>query len=214
VIVQLQRVLVILVVLGVLGVLAACRASSAPEVAPMLLTPAQAEARTMVPFTRAVQLQKAGRITEVTFDLPAPQKPAIPILNVGLRLQDTDARRLLDASEKITLGRLPTRLRLERIDGSALDPVQLWQRTRDGRDSQKIPDDGVVTDLTTGSVDINSLAEAGLYSEDVLYRTLQLAQVGGIAPGRYILVVDLVEDRPQLDGLKAELIVGYQSLGK
>ncbi len=77
-----------------------------------LLTRAQAEARTVVPFTRAVQLQKAGRIAEVTFDLPAPQKPAIPILNIGLRLQDTDARRLLDASEKITLGRLPTRLRL------------------------------------------------------------------------------------------------------
>lgn len=208
---QLQRVLVTLVVLGVLG---ACRASSAPEVAPLRLTPAQAEARTVVPFTRAVQLQKAGRIAEVTFDLPAPQKPAIPILNVGLRLQDTDARQLLDASEKITLGRLPMRLRLERIDGGAPGPVQLWQRTRDGRDSQKIPDDGVVTYLTTGSVDINSLAEAGLYSEEVLYRTLQLAQVGGIAPGRYVLVVDLVEDRPQLEGLKAELIVGYQSLGK
>ncbi|MEV5117176.1 hypothetical protein [Stenotrophomonas indicatrix] len=210
-IVQLQRVLVTLVVLGVL---VACRASSAPEVAPTLLTPAQAAARTVVPFTRAVQLQKAGRIAEVTFDLPAPEKPAIPILNVGLRLQETDARRLLDASEKITLGRLPTRLRLERIDVSAPGPVQLWQRTRDGRDSQKIPDDGVVTDLTTGSVDINSLAEAGLYSEEVLYRTLQLAQVGGIAPGRYVLVVDLVEDRPGLEGLKAELIVGYQSLGK
>jgi len=211
VIVQLQRVLVTLVVLGVL---VACRASSAPEAAPTLLTPAQAAARTVVPFTRAVQLQKAGRIAEVTFDLPAPQKPAIPILNVGLRLQETDARRLLDASEKITLGRLPTRLRLERIDASTPGPVQLWQRTRDGRDSQKIPDDGVVTDLTTGSVDINSLAEAGLYSEEVLYRTLQLAQVGGIAPGRYVLVVDLVEDRPELEGLKAELIVGYQSLGK
>jgi hypothetical protein len=211
VIVQLQRVLVTLVVLGVL---VACRASSAPEVAPTLLTPAQAAARTVVPFTRAVQLQKAGRIAEVTFDLPAPQKPAIPILNVGLRLQETDARRLLDASEKITLGRLPTRLRLERIDVSTPGPVQLWQRTRDGRDSQKIPDDGVVTDLTTGSVDINSLAEAGLYSEEVVYRTLQLAQVGGIAPGRYVLVVDLVEDRPELEGLKAELIVGYQSLGK
>lgn len=208
---QLQRVLVTLVVLGVL---VACRASSAPEVAPTLLTPAQAAARTVVPFTRAVQLQKAGRIAEVTFGLPAPQKPAIPILNVGLRLQETDARRLLDASEKITLGRLPTRLRLERIDASTPGPVQLWQRTRDGRDSQKIPDDGVVTDLTTGSVDINSLAEAGLYSEEVLYRTLQLAQVGGIAPGRYVLVVDLVEDRPELEGLKAELIVGYQSLGK
>ncbi|TDB35266.1 hypothetical protein TEP_17365 [Stenotrophomonas sp. TEPEL] len=210
-IVQLQRVLVTLVVLGVL---VACRASSAPEVAPTLLTPAQAAARTVVPFTRAVQLQKAGRIAEVTFDLPAPQKPAIPILNVGLRLQETDARRLLDASEKITLGRLPTRLRLERIDASTPGPVQLWQRTRDGHDSQKIPDDGVVTDLTTGSVDINSLAEAGLYSEEVLYRTLQLAQVGGIAPGRYVLVVDLVEDRPELEGLKAELIVGYQSLVK
>nr|WP_312384184.1 hypothetical protein [Stenotrophomonas geniculata] len=203
-----------LVLLAVLGALAACRASPAPEVAPPLLTRAQAEARTVVPFTRAVQLQKAGRIAEVTFDLPAPQKPAIPILNIGLRLQDTDARRLLDASEKITLGRLPTRLRLERIDGSAARHVQLWQRTRDGRDSQKIADDGAVTDLTTGSVDINSLAEAGLYSEEVLYRTLQLAQVGGIAPGRYLLRVDLVEDRPQLEGLKAELIVGYQSLGK
>lgn len=201
-------------VLAVLGALAACRASPAPEVAPPLLTRAQAESRTVVPFTRAVQLQKAGRIAEVPFDLPAPQKPAIPILNIGLRLQDTDARRLLDASEKITLGRLPTRLRLERIDGSAPRHVQLWQRTRDGRDLQKIVDDGVVTDLTTGSVDINSLAEAGLYSEGVLYRTLQLAQVGGITPGRYLLLVELVEDRPQLEGLKAELIVGYQSLGK
>ncbi|ARZ73041.1 hypothetical protein CCR98_02230 [Stenotrophomonas sp. WZN-1] len=203
-----------LVVLAVLGALAACRASPAPDTAPPLLTRAQADARTIVPFTRAVQLQKAGRIAEVPFDLPAPQKPAIPILNIGLRLQDTDARRLLDASEKITLGRLPTRLRLERIDGSAPRHVQLWQRTRDGRDSQKIADDGVVTDLTTGSVDINSLAEAGLYSEGVLYRTLQLAQVGGITPGRYLLLVELVEDRPQLEGLKAELIVGYQSLGK
>ena len=203
-----------LVVLAVLAALAACRASPAPEVAPPLLSRAQAEARTVVPFTRVVQLQKVGRIAEVTFDLPAPQKPAIPILNIGLRLQDTDARQLLDASEKITHGRLPTRLRLERIDGSAPGPVQLWQRTRDGRDSQKVGEDDVVTDLTTGSVDINSLAEAGLYSEDVLYRTLQLAQVGGIAPGRYVLRVDLVEDRPQLEGLKAELIVGYQSLGK
>jgi len=26
--------------------------------------------------------------------------------------------------------------------------------------------------------------------------------------------VDFVEDRPRLEGLKAELIVGYQSLGK
>jgi len=203
-----------LVGLAGLGALIACRASPAPDAAPPLLTRAQADARTDVPFTRAVQLQKAGRIAEVTFDLPAPQKPAIPILNIGLRLQDTDGRRLLDASEKITLGRLPARLRLERIDGGASGPVQLWQRTRDGRDSQKIADDGVVTDLTTGSVDINSLAEAGLYSEDVLYRTLQLAQVGGITPGRYLLLVELVEDRPQLEGLKAELIVGYQSVGK
>ena len=98
-------------VLAVLGALAACRASPAPEVAPPLLTRAQAEARTVVPFTRAVQLQKAGRIAEVTFDLPAPQKPAIPILNIGLRLQDTDARRLLDAWEKIRLGRPPMQLR-------------------------------------------------------------------------------------------------------
>jgi hypothetical protein len=203
-----------LVVLAVLGALIACRASPAPDAAPPLLTRAQADARTVVPFTRAVQLQKAGRIAEVTFDLPAPQKPAIPILNIGLRLQDSDGRRLLDASEKITLGRLPARLRLERIDGGTSGPVQLWQRTRDGRDSQKIADDGVVTDLTTGSVDINSLAEAGLYPEGVLYRTLQLAQVGGITPGRYLLLVELVEDRPQLEGLKAELIVGYQSLGK
>ena len=211
---MIRRVHRALLALAVLGVLNACSASSAPEVAPALLTPAQAEARTVVPFTRVVQLHRAGRIAEVTFDLPAPQKPAIPILNIGLRLQATEARPLLDASEKITLGRLPTRLHLERVDGGAPGPVQLWRRTRDGRDSQKIPDDGVVTDLTTGSVDINSLAEARLYSEDVLYRTLQLAQVGGIAPGRYVLVVDLVEDRPQLEGLKAELIVGYQSLGK
>lgn len=203
-----------LVVLAVLGALAACRASPAPEVAPSLLTRAQAEARTVVPLTRAVQLQKAGRIAEVTFDLPAAQKPAIPILNIGLRLQDTDGRSLLDVWEKIRLGKPPTRLRLERIDGGAPGPVQLWQSTPDGRDSQRIPEDEVVRYLADTSLDDNALIEAGLHSDEMLYQVLQFAQVGWLEPGRYRLTVDLMEDRPQLEGLQAELIVGYQSLGK
>ncbi len=203
-----------LVLLAMLGALAACRASPAPEIAPPLLTRAQAEARTVVPFTRAVQLQKAGRIAEVTFDLPAPQKPAIPILNIGLRLQDTDGRSLLDAWEKIRLGRPPTRLRLERIDGSAPGPVQLRQSTPDGRDSQRIPEDEVVRYLSDTSLDEGALIEAGLHSREMLYRVLQVADVGWLEPGRYRLTVDLMEDRPQLEGLQAELIVGYQSLGK
>lgn len=203
-----------LVVLAVLGALAACRASPAPEVAPPLLTRAQAEARTVVPFTRAVQLQKAGRIAEVTFDLPAAQKPAIPILNMGLRLQDTDGRSLLDAWEKIRLGRPPTRLRLERIDGGAPGPVQLWQSTPDGRDSQRIPEDEIVRYLSDTSLDEGALIEAGLHSREMLYQVLQVADVGWLEPGRYRLTVDLMEDRPQLEGLHAELIVGYQSLGK
>jgi hypothetical protein len=63
-------------------------------------------------------------------------------------------------------------------------------------------------------LDDNALIEAGLHSDEMLYQVLQFAQVGWLEPGRYRLTVDLMEDRPQLEGLQAELIVGYQSLGK
>jgi hypothetical protein len=63
-------------------------------------------------------------------------------------------------------------------------------------------------------LDEGALIEAGLHSREMLYQVLQVADVGWLEPGRYRLIVDLMEDRPQLQGLQAELIVGYQSLGK
>lgn len=209
-----MRALRVLGALVALSLLAGCGLFSSPPEPPKLLTRAEADARTVVPFTRGVRLDKAGRIVDVTFDLPAPEKPAVPILKIGLRLQYAEARALLDASDKITEGGLAARLRLDRLDGKAPGPVQLWAVAASGRDLERLSSDGVVRQLSTGSVDTSSLIQAGLHSEEALYRILQLAQVGWIEPGSYKLSVELIADDAQLAGTNAELIVGYQSLGK
>jgi len=194
--------------------LAGCGLFSPPPEPPKLLTRAEADARTVVPFTRGVRLDQAGRIVDVTFDLPPAVPPAIPSLKIGFRLQAQDVKPLLAEAERIRDVGLPARVRLERLDGDRVTPVKLMTTARGGRSLEPLPADGYVDKLVQGKIESGMLMEAGLYSPDAAYHMLQLADAGLLDPGRYRLTVDLVEDRPQFHDLSAELIAGFQLLGK
>jgi len=202
------------VAFAALALLVGCGSASPPAEAPKLLTRAEADARTVVPFTRGVRLDKAGRIVDVTFDLPPAVLPAIPSLKIGFRLQAQDVKPLLAEAERIRDVGVPARVRLERLEGDHATSVRLMTTAPGGRSMEPLPPDGHVGKLVQGKVESGMLIEAGLYSQDVSYHMLQLADAGLLDAGRYHLTVDLLEDRPQLNDISAEFIVGFQLLGK
>ncbi len=189
--------------------------SAAPDAAPIpLLTEAEANARTTVPLTRSVSLEKHGVIADFEFELPPPGPTAVPELTIGLRIQDTDSSRLTEYSDLIVRGRLPAEIRLTRLDGPAPAEVPLRRISRNMREHLPVAADGRVTGVTATSVDDGMLRKIGLIDERVHYQELKLAEADEPAPGRYRLTVRLEEDRAALRGRPVELLVAYSYLAK
>lgn len=209
-----MRAMRVLGALAALSLLVGCGLFSPPPEPPKLLTRAEADARTVVPFTRGVRLDKAGRIVDVTFDAPAVVDPQMSWLKLGLRVQGADSMPVSKAAERLRQGKFQTRIHLERVDGATPVPMPLSRSTDDGRGWQKIPQDGHVERLFQDSVDTYPLEQAGLLSQDLFYEVMQIADAGLIDPGRYRVTVDVVEDRPEFEGMQAEFIAAYYSLGK
>ncbi|HED4878248.1 TPA: hypothetical protein R4K21_004086 [Stenotrophomonas maltophilia] len=197
----------------VVALLVGCGSTSSPE-APKLLTRAEADARTVVPFTRGMRLDKAGRIVDVTFEAPKPEPPASPTLIIGLRSEGEEPAEARAVTDRIQRDGLKARVQLERLDTSSPEPIPLWRVSDDGRSQVKLSTDIVGERLWGSDVAVNTLAEAGLFSQRLSYSELQWASVGLGERGRYRLRIDLLENRPDLEGLQMDLIVGYQQLGK
>ena len=196
-----------------LALLVGCGSTSSPE-APKLLTRAEADARTVVPFTRGVRLDKAGRIVDVTFEAPAAVDPQMSWLKLGLRMQGAEQKAVSEAAERLRRAEFQTRIHLERVDMAKPSPIPLSRSSDDGRGWQKLPQDGRVERLFQDSVDAYPLEQAGLHSQDMFYEVLQIADAGLIDPGRYRVTVDIVEDHPEFEGMQVEFIAAYYSLGK
>lgn len=197
----------------IITVLGGCGVTHPPAAQP-LLSAAESAARTTVPLTRPIALDKAGTLIDLAFDLPAPAPPAIAVLMLGIRIQAPDTQPLLDASDRITQCGLPARVLLERLDGDAPTRMRLVRFLGGPREFVVLPEDGYVPYVTVGGVGDGMLREAGLYDETKLYRILVFAELEHALPGRYRLTVDLAEDRAELRGQPAELIIAYRSLGK
>ncbi|OUL17087.1 hypothetical protein B0X78_01935 [bacterium AM6] len=136
----------------VLALLVGCGSTSSPE-APKLLTRAEADARTVVPFTRGVRLDKAGRIVDVTFEAPAVVDPQMSWLKLGLRMQGAEQKAVSEAAERLRRAEFQTRIHLERVDMAKPSPIPLSRSSDDGRGWQKLPQDGRVERLFQDSVD-------------------------------------------------------------
>ncbi|WP_088101277.1 hypothetical protein [Xanthomonas retroflexus] len=208
-----MRVVLAVVASAALALLVGCGSTSSPE-APKLLTRAEADARTVVPFTRDVRLDKARRIVDVTFEAPAVVDPQMSWLKLGLRMQGAEQKAVSGAAERLRRAEFQTRIHLEHVDMAKPSPIPLSRSSDDGRGWQKLPQDGRVERLFQDSVDAYPLVQAGLQSEDMFYEVLQIADAGLIDPGRYRVTVDIVEDRPEFEGMQVEFIAAYYSLGK
>lgn len=208
-----MRVALAVVASVVVALLVGCGSTSSSE-APKLLSRAEADARTVVPFTRGMRLDKAGRIVDVTFEAPKPEPPASPTLIIGLRSEGKEPAEARAVTDRIQRDGLRARVQLERLDTSSPEPIPLWRVSDDGRSQVKLSTDIVGERLWGSDVAVNTLAEAGLFSQRLSYSELQWASVGLGERGRYRLRIDLLENRPDLEGLQMDLMVGYQQLGK
>ncbi|MBD8637650.1 hypothetical protein [Stenotrophomonas sp. CFBP 13725] len=189
--------------------------ASAPDVAPVPeLTEAEANARTTVPLTRSVSLEKPGVIADFEFELPPPGRTAVSELVIGLRIEDADSKVLMKRTDLILSERLPAEVRLVRLDGPAPAEVPLRRISSNLRERLPIEADGRVPGVTTTSVDNGMLRDVGLVDDRVHYQELELANADAPGPGRYRIIVRLAESRPTLTDRPAELLVAYSYLAK
>ena len=197
-----------------LAVLAGCGgpAPAPPPVAP--LDTAQAAARTRVPLTRPVALDKPGVIADLEFDLPPPGELAWSSLIIGVRIEEKDARSMIALSDLIVRGGLPANVQLQRIDDAESAEIPLIRIGPDAKERIPLPADGITPGARAAGLDGTMLAEAGLEREGVLTKVLSFAQASAPPPGRYHLRIELLEARPQLQGRPADLIIGYNARAK
>ena len=197
-----------------LAVLAGCGgpAPAPPPVAP--LGAAQAAARTQVPLTRPVALDKPGVIADLEFDLPPPGELAWSSLIIGVRIEGTEVKSFIAHSALIVRGGLPARVHLERIEGEERSAVPLIRIGPDLRERIPLGQDGFTPGVKAAGLDGTMLYEAGLEREGMLYDVLSFARAAEPRPGRYHLRVELLEQRPRLQGRPAELIIGYNARAK
>ncbi|MEA9709935.1 hypothetical protein [Xanthomonas campestris] len=194
--------------------LAACGAAPEQSKPAPPISREAATKRSVVPLTRPVALDKAGTIADLEFDVSPPRPGASSDLMLGLRVWAADATSMYEIKDSINGGEFLARLHLTRVDGAA--PVQIAM-TRISKDlSHRLPvaESGEVSGTTSTSVDSAMLEDAGLLDQSSVYGVLSLAQVERAAPGRYRLVVELKDDRPDLITKNVELIVAYFNKGK
>ncbi|WP_349984710.1 hypothetical protein ABRP17_010440 [Stenotrophomonas sp. WHRI 8082] len=197
------------------GLLGCGDRASAPDVAPVpVLTEAEANARTVVPLTRTVSLDKSGVIVDLDFDLPPPGPNADPTLVVGIRIEEQKAKAMLARSGLLVQGGLPAKIKLQRLDGTQANNVELTRIGNDLKERISLGTDGLTPGVRQESVNGAMLRDAGLIEQGIIYTVLSFGFTVDPPPGRYHLRVELLEERPQLKNQQADLIIAYSGKSK
>lgn len=205
----LPRLRVAVMALGLLMLLGC----NAPPPEPKVLTADEAAARTVVPLTRPIALDKAGQVVDLEFELPPVAQGEVPVLMVGLRVWGEDAKAALANEKRITERDLPTQVHLYAMGSGRAVEVPLTYTQRDMRSDGKVGPDGSVPHTTAKGL-VSGLRQAGLIEEKRVYIYRNFANWRPAGSGRYRLMIKLAEERPELAGLAAELVIGYPSRPK
>lgn len=184
---------------------------TAPPPEPKVLTADEAAARTVVPLTRPIALDKAGQVADVEFELPAAAaaEGEVPVLTVGLRVWGEDAKALIAQEDRIDATPLVTRVHLQRVGAGDVVDVPLRYTSLDRRSQHSVGPDGEVPFTTQSSLAVGALWGAGLVDSRRVYGALRIAEASGVEPGRFRLKIALPADRPDLNGLNVELLLTY-----
>lgn len=171
-------------------------------------------ARTEVPLTRTISLDKAGEVANVEFSLPAPGPNAAATLMLGFRTESPDTQSGIALTSKLLQSDMAARVRLLRVDEGTIEVIPLSQISPDHHDWIAVPLDGTVPGVTVTSVDTTLLDEAGLQNSTLFQKMFKFAVAERIEPGHYRLTIELLGDHPEFNGQKAELLVAYFKRGK
>jgi len=197
-----------------LALLAACN-GQAPAPAPVApLDASQAAARTQVPLTRPVALDKPGVIADLEFDLPPPGPYADSTLIVGIRIEEQKAKAMLARSRMLVQGGLPAKVKLQRLDGTQAADIALTRIGDDLKERISLDADGLTPGVRQESVNGAMLRDAGLIEQGVIYTVFSFGFTVDPPPGRYHLRVELLEERTQLKDQQADLIIAYSGKSK
>jgi len=181
---------------------------TAPPPEPKVLTADEAAARTVVPLTRPIALDKAGQVADVEFELPPAAEGEVPVLMVGLRVWGEDAKAALADEKRIAERDLPTQVHMYAMGSGGAVEVPLTYTQKDMRSDANVGPDGSVPH-TTALGAVSGLRQAGLLQGNRVYIYRNFAEWQPSAPGRYRLTIKLTEERPELAGLASELVIGY-----
>lgn len=183
-------------------------AAQPPPPPPKVLTAEEAAARTVVPLTRPIALDKAGQIVDLEFELPPVTPDEVPRLIIGLRIWGADAKKLIAEQQRIQEPALRSRVSLQRLDGDGA-PVALSYRSRDRREELHVAPGADIPYTTESSVATGSLWMAGLVNQRTVYGVARIAETSPVEPGRFRLQIALPEDRPDLKDMNVELLLAY-----
>lgn len=168
-----------------------------------------AEMRTVVPLTRPIALDKAGEVVNLEFEVPPPGPNAVPYLMLGLRMENPDSGEAAALSSKIVGAKLSARIRLLRVEQGAITSVALTKVMPNLSDRVPVPIDGKVQGVVTTSVDSTLLADAGLLDPNLFYEMVKFAEAEKIQPGHYRLTIEMLDEHPEFEADKVELLVAY-----
>ena len=167
-----------------------------------------------VPLIRPLDLDRAGQIVDLQFELPPPGPNAAPTLMIGFRTESPNAEEGIALTSQLLQADLPAKVRLLRVTEGSIATVPLSRPTGEPGEWIALPPDGAVPGVTVTSVDMPLLEEADLLDSTEFQTYFKFAAANQIEPGHYRLTLELMGDHPEFHGQKAELLVAYFKRGK
>jgi len=153
----------------------------------------------------------------VTFHLDPPGKSGTSTLLVAVRVSGADGAFSRGLASSIQSAGVPARVQLirEGEDGDVPVPVVRVEEQQDGSGTTlPVAANGQVSRVWLDDVDDLALEHAGLADPQRDYRQLALAWAENLPPGRYRLSFQILDPKPGLATIPAELLVAYRHKSK
>jgi len=153
----------------------------------------------------------------VTFHLDPPGKSGTSTLLVAVRVSGADGAVSRGLASSIQSAGVPARVQLIREGNNGGVPVPLVrvEEHQDGSGTTlPVAANGQVSRVWLDDVDDLDLERAGLADPKRDYRQLALAWAENLPPGRYRLNFQILDPKPDLATIPAELLVAYRHKSK
>ncbi len=170
-----------------------------------------------VPIVRPLALVPMAEPLVVTFHLDPPGKSGTSTLLVAVRVSGADGAVSRGLASSIQSTGVPARVQLirEGNDGDVPIPLVRVEEHQDGSGTTlPVAANGQVSRVWLDDADDLPLEHAGLADPQRDYRQLALAWAENLPPGRYRLSFQILDPKPDLATIPAELLVAYRHKSK